>query len=328
MAKKKEKIVKTEQVTDFDKNPFAYEEIVDDQQTMGSEDPQLNPIDDKPPVEDKEIKDSDDKEEEGKEKEKDSSDDDKVDEELKDEIDDKKEKSGTHEKTVPYKRFDEVNKRRRVAEDKLKEMEDQAQTREEEDAQIPFDFESKESEYMDAVLEGDKDKGSILRKEIRAAEKEMYEASATKVATEQSSKTKDDIEFNQVALDLQKQYNVLDEESEYFDQEVVDEILAFTNGYLTGGQYTRIGALRKAVTQAGKIYDLQGGTTEETKEPVKKVRSKKLDPDKKKDIETKQPPKDDSVDEDLNPGPMEDLTEEDFASLPESAKRRLRGDYL
>lgn len=327
MAKKKK--VATQQVaSDLGDNPFAYEEIVDDQLTMGSDDPHLNPIDDKPPEDDKKVEDTDDDEKKGEEEKKDSSDDDEVDEKIKDEVDDGEKKSDTHEKTVPYKRFDEVNKRRRVAEDRLKEIEDQEQTRADEDTQIPFDFDAKESEYMDAVLEGDKDKGNALRKEIRGAEKEMYEISATKVATEQSSKTKDDIEFNQAALDLQKEFNVLDAESEYFDQDIVEEVLAFTNGYLAGGQYTRIGALKKAVTQAGKIYDLQGGTEEEVKEPEKKIKAKKLDPDKKKDLEKKQPPKDDKSDEDLNPGPMEGLTEEDFAALPESAKRRLRGDFL
>lgn len=82
---------------------------------------------------------------------------------------------------IPKKRFDEVNQRRKAAEDKLAQIErENKATQQAQDA--TYDFDAKEKEYLDLVLDGKTEEAIALRKEIRAAERTEFQ----RVATEQA----------------------------------------------------------------------------------------------------------------------------------------------
>jgi hypothetical protein len=82
---------------------------------------------------------------------------------------------------IPRRRFDEVNQRRKAAEDKLAQIErENKATQQAQDA--TYDFDTKEKEYLDLVLDGKTEEAIALRKKIRAAERTEFQ----RVATEQA----------------------------------------------------------------------------------------------------------------------------------------------
>ena len=234
---------------------------------------------------------------------------------------------------IPKKRFDEVNERMKKAESDNKSLKEQLDTVVEEKSAPepePYDYAAKEKEAMDAILEGDQDKYSRIRAEIRSAERSETLREANKLAAEGDTKLKQTLTFEEAGAKIEDLYPTLSETDENFNAPAREELLDLYVGYAKSGRYTSVAALQKASEVVAKIYDLDAPTEEiEEKTPDNVVKIKQPDVKKKTKMAEDQPPDLDSrapgTSEEANVDVMA-MPDDDFEALPESTKRRLRGD--
>lgn len=235
---------------------------------------------------------------------------------------------------VPKHRFDDVNERMKKAEArqeeleaKLKELTDQQNAPEPEPEPEPFDFTAKEKEASDALLEGDNDKYAAIQAEIRAAMREEILRETRQEQIESSKKAKDEMSFEETGARIEAAYPEFQADNEAYNKEARDEMIELYVGYVHSGNFTRAEALQKAADKTVKMYGFEKG------EPVddgKVVDIKKADVKKKAQAANQQPPKKQTTAKD-NEEPRFDaqnMSDEEFEQLPESTKRRLRGDVL
>lgn len=232
---------------------------------------------------------------------------------------------------IPHKRFEEVNQKRKDAEAKLEKLEAELATLRKEPEPEPepepeFDFDTKEDEYMDAVLEGEKEKAKELRAEIRAAEMAAAERKAQDLAQNTTTQSREQQIFLEATQALEAEFPMLSESNEAFDQDLVNDIIALHSGYMQSGSMNPVASINKATRT---LMAARGIASESGEEPDNRPTSK--DTEKKLAAAKKQPAKMGKSTE--NPDRetevnAETLSEEEWESLPESVKRRMRGDYL
>jgi len=240
------------------------------------------------------------------------------------------EEAATQDQRIPKKRFDEVNERRKLAEKKLAEMEAEAQAAIDAENNA-FDYDAKEKEYMELVVDGEFDAANVVRKEIRAAEQAQYEQQIveTSVATREQAKV--DTVFADTLADLEASYpQFSDKQNANYNQDLVDEVLDLHETFLDRG-YDPSVAIQRAVNYVAKANDI-AAVDEVTTEAVKPQPGEKVVP--KKDIlkkvvaKTTQPqnlPKSDTSEPSID---LSSMSEDEFDALPESKKKELRGDFI
>lgn len=246
-----------------------------------------------------------------------------------DQREDRREKSGARkdEPRIPKSRFDEVNERRKAAERRLKELEESAKAAEK---GIDFDFEAKEAEYMEAVLDGDREKALAIRREIRAAESKLYEQRAQQTASQTREQTKAELELQRAIEEAKSQYPAFDDTSEAYSQDLTDEALELFNGFVAQ-KYEPAAAMRKATRMVAKLYGLDaassGESADESAERPHQTRPKSGQVERKLKTAQRQPPQPSSRTEDRALDVMR-MPESEFEKLTEAELRRLRGDMI
>lgn len=213
----------------------------------------------------------------------------------KGESDDDDEKQGGRKKQpmIPKDRFDEVNQRRKAAEEKLREREEEDRRRAQEEGkqdepEIDFDFDAKEEEYQDALLEGDKDKAKGIRKEIREAESQLYEARARRTSSETVERTSARRELQNEVVEAQAEYPELDGDSDQFNKAMSDEAMELYQAYQASGQYTPGRAMRKAVQNAARLHGVKPLSQRGEPEPTPAGPAQPAEPPKPDDKPTEQ----------------------------------------
>ena len=221
---------------------------------------------------------------------------------------------------VPRARMNEVLEQKRAAEQRLKDLQAQLESK------VPptdYPFDEKETAYMDAVLEGDHQKALAIRKEIRSAELELTRSVAASQAAQAKEATKAELEFTQVVQQMESDYPVFDQSSADYNQELVDEALELHAGFMSRG-YSPAAAMRKAVTYVAKVNGLDTKTAAPVPAPKRTASTVKS----KLDAATSQPP----VQAGVSGGEVEpdyrNLSDEDWDKLPKATIARLRGDIM
>ena len=223
---------------------------------------------------------------------------------------------------IPKHRFDEVNERRKAAERRLAELERQAALRDPQRV-VDFDFDAKEEQYAQLVLDGDLEKAKGVRREIRTAEQAAFERLAVERASQAREQTKAEMEFTAVVQEINEKYPMFDPNREEYSQDLVDETIELHQGFLARG-YTAAAAMKKAVQYVTKVNGLDAPPQALEAAPQQ---SKKPDVKKKLEAAAKQPPKQAGRGLQEETGvDLTSLTEEEFDALPESKLRELRGD--
>jgi len=231
------------------------------------------------------------------------------------------------EHKVPKDRFDEVNERMKAAEKQAKELKKQLESVVEQKSEPepdPFDYAAKEAEAMDAVLEGDTAKYAALREEIRQAEKSETLREAQRIATEGDKYLQENLTFEEVGARIEAAFPQFQADSDSFNEEAREEMLDLYVGYAKSGIYSRVDALQRAADRTARMYGF------DTK-PDNVVSIKKPDARKKAQTANQQPPLVKSRESTDNEEPRRDIksmSDEEFEALPESTKRRMRGDIL
>ena len=235
---------------------------------------------------------------------------------------------------VPKSRLDEVlakNKKMQKQLDEIQQKEAEAKV------EAPqYDFDTKEQEYQQLILDGDTANATKLRGEMRAAEKEqmMFEVQQQMGQTVQQDRQSQELQAK--ATEIANTFSVLNEDSPDYNEELTQEVAELIYAFIVQG-YGPADSLAKATeyTLAAKHPELLQG--EEASAPVKVQQNKaavakrqKTTVQKKLAASKSQPPalkgegtaKRGETVTDINV-----LSDDEFSALPEETLRRLRGDF-
>lgn len=233
---------------------------------------------------------------------------------------------------VPYDRFREVNDELKKEREERIRLEERLKLREEQtsaddskkEKPKEFNFDAAEDAYQDAVLEGDKEKARQIRAEIRAEEIRIAEARAEEriMVRETLRKVED------VTTKAYEKYPFLDHESDDANKDAIAEVVEWRDFYhAKGDSWDK--ALSRAVEKVGKLYAPKEekrakGDSEDDKPKGRNVVDIKQ---RNAGIEKKIPPaatgasgaREARVD-------WKSLSDKEWEDLPESEKRKARGD--
>jgi hypothetical protein len=249
------------------------------------------------------------------------------------ELEDAAEVKPSKKQMVPKARLDEVLAKQKALQKQLDEM--TAQNAKSAEAPDAYDFDSKEVEYQNMVLDGETEKAVALRREIRKAERAQLEFEMRQEMNQTVSKDRQMTALQNAAAAMEEAYPVFDSNSDVFDQEITNEVVDLRDAFILKG-YDAVDALSKAVKYVVKDHDLDqaqesvpslAGKAQKTDE----LAIKRAQVTKKLRAAEAQPPElpgESSSNHGDKGFDLSSMTEEEFAALPEATLRRIRGDII
>ena len=228
----------------------------------------------------------------------------------------------TKEPMIPKSRLDEVLAKQKALQKKLDDM---SAPQIDDIKEAPaYDFDTKEVEYQNLVLDGESAEAVKLRSEIRQAEKQqmMFEMQAKMGQTMTQSTEMQDLQAK--ANEIQNSFPVLDENSASYDEVKTNEVMELRDAYMMQG-YAGADALQKATT----LIVGQPQVAPTSNPGVKKAQEQKQQANVSKKIQASesQPPAmkgQNKVDKKVD---LNVLSTEEFDALPAETLRRMRGDF-
>ena len=226
----------------------------------------------------------------------------------------------TKEPMIPKSRFDEVLAKQKALQKKLEEATSPVI---DDITEVPeYDFDAKEIEYQNLVLDGEAESAVKLRNEIRNAEKQqmMFEMQAKMGQTVSKSQEISDLEAK--AIEIQAAYPNLDENNASYDENKTNEVMELRDAYMIQG-YAGADALQKATNL------IMGTPTPKTNAISQKVVEKKkvANTTKKLEAADSQPPAMKGKNKTEKKIDLNVLSTDEFDALPEETLRRMRGDF-
>ena len=232
---------------------------------------------------------------------------------------------------VPKARLDEVLAKQKALQKQLDDI--NAATEKSSEAPEEYDFDAKEVEYQNMVLDGETDKAVGLRREIRKAERATLEFEMRAEMNQTVSQDRQMNALQQAANAMEEAYPVFSRDSEDYNEDMTNEVVELRDAFILKG-YEAVDALSKAVRYVVKDNDLDeaqesapslAGKAQKSDELAKKRSqiSKKL-----KAAESQPPelPGESSSTHGEKTLDLSSMTEEEFDALPEATLKRLRGD--
>jgi len=240
------------------------------------------------------------------------------------------EKKETKSPMIPKSRLDEVLAQNKALKKRIAQTEEAEKAAEE--APDAYDFDAKEDEYMDAVLDGDKDKARAIRKEIRQAQRTQIETELTKDIESKVTRSSTETAIRDAASAIEEAFPIFDANAPEFNKELTDEVNKYMTGFISAGQ-NPVEALEEATTyvlQKNNMIDSSTGAEVpvlgQAKEQKKRSQvSKKL---KAADSQPPELPGESSAAKGEKALDIHNMTAEEFDALPEATLKRLRGDVL
>ncbi len=245
------------------------------------------------------------------------------------------------EPVIPKHRFDYKNRKLKEAQDRVKELEsllekskegreDADKTEKEKD--IEEELEDLNKQFNDALKDDDVDKQREINRQIQQKLVQQIKQIKEAASIDPSDIRKqviDSLSMNEMIDAVEAKFSVLNEDSKDFDPDLSDEILDMFDTLNGSGKYD---SSAMALARAVELIMGEPVVGEESKEE-KGSRSTKTNIDKNLETAKKQPP---SVEKAKNSeeGGLKDnieaskLSEEEFDALPESTKKRMRGDFV
>ena len=226
------------------------------------------------------------------------------------------------EPMIPKSRFDEVLQKQKALQ---KQLDEALAPKVEDVKEAPeFDFDAKELEYQNLILDGDSEAAAKLRSEIRTAEKQqmMFEMQAKMGQT--VTQNQEMVDLQTKATQLESMYPELNQADPNFNQDKTNEVLELRDAYMTQG-YTGADALQKSVDLI-----MKGSAPEPKQDPIDKtIHTKKRIANTKKKIETaeKQPPTMKGKNKVETKIDVNSMSVDEFDALPAETLRRMRGDF-
>ncbi len=245
---------------------------------------------------------------------------------------------GKTPKTVPYARLAEVTAQNQqlmqvleaVASGRIPASQATAGQEPSEEETPAFDLKAKVRERNSALLEGDEDKAAEIDMEIEEHRNNTIRAAARKEALSDFQAAQQKTATERVVAEAFEKYTFLDDGSEDFNPEALDEVMMYRNHYMSKGDDLPE-ALAKAVGKVCPQY--AGGDNSGEGAPKTNVR------DAKKVLRNAraaraQPPQTAKAGtanrETIDVGKLdfENMDEDKFDALPEDVKAKARGDAV
>ena len=234
---------------------------------------------------------------------------------------------------VPKARLDEVLAKQKALQKQLDEI--NAANEKAEEAPESYDFDAKEVEYQNMVLDGETEKAVALRREIRKAERDTLEYEMRQEMSQTVNQDRQMTALQQAANAMEDAYPVFNRDSDDYNEDITNEVVELRDAFMMKG-YEAVDALSKAVKYVVKDHDLDqaqesapslAGKAQKTDELAKKRAqvSSKL---KAADAQPPELPGESSAHHGERALDLSTMTEEEFAALPEATLKRLRGDIL
>jgi hypothetical protein len=238
---------------------------------------------------------------------------------------------GKKQPMVPKSRLDEVLAKNREMAEQLKQAtaaREAASPKPEKDA-VAFDFDAKEGEYMQFVLDGEKDKALAVRKEIRAAE----QAEVAKTTRQTAGQDDEAMALARAAAQIEENFPQFVIGHEKHNKEATEKVVSMRDALIRGGA-DAVTALNDAVDFVVRKYGFDEAL--EGEKPGDKVVN--LDDKRKKDVakkiatQNKQPPdmsgEGERSRQQKEVSAVEQMSDAEWDALPDATRRRLRGDSL
>ena len=234
---------------------------------------------------------------------------------------------------VPKARLDEVLAKQKALQKQLDEI--NAANEKAEEAPESYDFDAKEVEYQNMVLDGETEKAVALRREIRKAERDTLEYEMRQEMSQTVNQDRQMTALQQAANAMEDAYPVFNRDSDDYNEDITNEVVELRDAFIIKG-YEAVDALSKAVKYVVKDHDLDqaqesapslAGKAQKSDELAKKRAqvNKKL---KAADAQPPELPGESSAHHGERAMDLSAMTEEEFAALPEATLKRLRGDIL
>ena len=243
-------------------------------------------------------------------------------------------------KFIPKGRFDEaVGKERaarETAERKLAELQASLKQvdRNADTEKLEAEIVGLEKQHSKLILDGDHEKAAELMTQIRLKERTISIQEATHLSVQAKNEAREEIRMDAAIESLETTYDVLNPDSENFDQDMVDFVLSTQASLINSERLSPSAALVKAAQKVmGKLGAKPTATTGKGLEAGRVAQDRK-EAQVSKNIDTakRQPAsmKNSGLDSD-KAGQMGEvdytkLTSEERAALPEATRARLRGD--
>jgi len=229
---------------------------------------------------------------------------------------------GTKEPMIPKSRFDEVLAKQKALQKKLEEATAPAI---EAITEAPeYDFDAKEIQYQDHILNGEPEKATALRADMRKAEREQ-------MIFEMQNRMGQTVQKNQEALELEAKaqqialtHPQLDETSATYDQNLTQEVLELRDAFIVQG-FTGADALDRAAKYV--VGSTNPISTPKTENNVTETKRKVANVQKKLDAAESQPPAMKGQNKTEKKIDLNVLSTEEFDALPAETLRRMRGDF-
>jgi len=237
---------------------------------------------------------------------------------------------------VPKSRLDEVLAKQKALEKQLDDL--RAQKQEPGEAPEAYDFDAKEVEYQNLVLDGEAQKAAALRKEIRAAERAQLEYEIGSKIGESVSQSQQATALQQAASELEENFPVFNRNSDQYNEGYTQEVIDLRDAFIVKGE-NPVAALTKAAKFVLREYDLvdMGETAAapslsgQTAPRLDEVAKKRAEVSRKLKAAESQPPEmpgESSSARGEKPLDIASMTEDEFNALPEATLKRLRGDLM
>ncbi len=233
---------------------------------------------------------------------------------------------------VPKSRLDEVLAKNKAMQKKINAIEE-AETKNNADAP-QYDFDSRETEYQQLLLDGEMNQAAVVRNEIRKAEREQVMFDVQQQMGQTVQKDRAAQELQKKATEIESTFPILDQNSANFDEALTQEVMDLRDAFIVQG-YEAADSLAKATeyTLAAKRPDLLRTTDDSSSgDNVTQIKQKKQKTNVKKKIGAAkaQPPSmkgQGAGERGDKPVDIDVLSDSEFGALPEDTLRRMRGDF-
>jgi hypothetical protein len=240
---------------------------------------------------------------------------------------------------IPKARFDEVNNAKKAAElreatllaeiEALRKGEVKPEAAKEAAAEPAPEVAALEDQYTDALMDGDRDKARELRMQINA----IIRDSAVQEIEHRTSRATESNNINAAAAAVIEQYPEFNDAGEHANAEAIDEMVEMRDFYITSKGMSPAEAITKAAEKVARMYGLgtkaePGG--EETPDETPAVDDRTVVAIKRGAKIAASQPSTAAVGvgtrQDAAKVNIQTMSEEQFEALPESEKKRMRGD--
>ncbi len=242
---------------------------------------------------------------------------------------------------IPKHRFDYKNRKLKEAQTRVQELEKllaeskegRTEDKTPKEKDLEEEIEELNKKYADALKDDDVDAqreiNSEIQKKLVQQIKQIKEAASID-PSDIRKQVIDSLSMNEMIDAVEAKFSVLNEDSKDFDPDLSEEILDMFDTLNNSGKYE---SSAMALARSVELIMGEPVVAEEAADKDAGKRSTKTNIDKNLETAKKQPPAADKVKNSESGGLKDDvetskLSEEEFDALPESTKKRLRGDFV